>query len=227
MTELMNQWQQERQERAQQFATLVEAVRRELGPGWTASGRGAGDIYGDAPTYLTKGDVRLHLSRQDYGSAAERGRLEVSGSYHHLTEHLKQGYRSLRDYGLIKYDEKEPRIGVAVARGALAIAKDIQRRLLPDVERMTAGMKEKAAEALAGQELTRINADRLAAAVHGRVLEDRITSHEAPVYANNGVYLSARVAGDSVRFEHFTVDIEGAIAIGRVLAEMAARKEEA
>lgn len=199
--------------------TAVAGELAELGGGWSPvpeEDRGHRRIQ--------KGDVVLHFSQTSYGSAAEVGRVTVSGSYWHLSQGVNGGYRSPRDYGAIKYEEKEPSIGVAVSRGAAVVAKEIRRRLLPEVERITAAMKVKVAEALAHQDQTLTNAERFAEALGGEVRANDGGryggSREIPVYANgNGSYVSARVCGDSVRFEHFTTDIETALAIGRAIRQ--------
>lgn len=196
---------------------LVAAVVKELGPDWTQL---SDDTTHSDARKIQKGDVILFFHQASYGSAAEIGRVRVSAAYWHLTKGVEGGYTSPRSYGVLKYDEKEPEISVAVSRGAAVVAKEIQRRLLPEVERITAGMKEKVAEALAYQDQSQANAEQFAAAIGGKILENHGhgNGREVPVYANgDGIYLSARVGGDSVRFEHFTCDYITAIRIAQAI----------
>lgn len=199
------------------LALLVSALALELGPEWSPV-----EEEDRATHRLQKGDVILCCRQETYGSQA--GRLEISGSYWHLAKGVKGGYTCPRSYGLVKHDEKEPSMGVAASRGAQVIAKEMKRRLLPEVERLTALMKVKVAEELEGQAQALRNAELLAQAVGGEVRADQGygSAREIPVYANrDGVYLSARVSEKSVRFEHFTCDIETALAIGVTIRDYA------
>jgi hypothetical protein len=197
------------------LAELVVAVTKELGSEWKPVPEEDRDIR-----KIQRGEVILYFRQATYGSAAEVGRVTVSGAYWHLAAGVQGGYNSPRSLGVIPYDGKEPEIGVAVSRGAAVVAKEITRRLLPEVERITAAMKEKVVDQLAYQAETLRNAERFAEAVGGEVRTDGgySTGREVSVYANGtGAYISARVSGDSVRMEHFTVDIDTALAVGRAI----------
>jgi hypothetical protein len=200
-------------ERTTNLAQLVAAVVAELGAGWSIVGEEDRDAR-----KIQQGDVVLYFREEAYGS--QKGRVEVAGSYWHLAEGVKGGYRSPRDYGVVKYDQREPSIGVAGTRGPAVIAKEIQRRLLPEVERITAAMKVKVAEELERQATSLLNAQRFAALLGGEVRADQGygSAREVPVYANSdGAYISARVSESSIRFEHFTTDIDTALAIGKAI----------
>jgi hypothetical protein len=71
-----------------------------------------------------------------------KGRVEVSGKW--PTD--KGAYRSARDWYAIDYGQSEPRISASASRGAAAVARDIERRLLPDIEPIWQKVQERIEE---------------------------------------------------------------------------------
>jgi len=73
--------------------------------------------------WITSGDLELHL-RIGYGT---KGRLEISGGFNGLSGYLP--YHGNRE---------KTEITVAVDKSAVAVARDIERRLLPPYKKMLA-----------------------------------------------------------------------------------------
>ena len=105
-------WQEEREEKRRGFIDLVQKIASHL-EGFSLDDSNNYDAY----TYLIHQDGRKLVIRHAYN------RLEISGCYHHY---------SPRTYGVLRYDEKaNDSITVSATKPAKAIAKDINRRLMP------------------------------------------------------------------------------------------------
>jgi hypothetical protein len=186
---------------------LAAAIAAELGDGWTLEPQ---DRH---YTYLAGPACRLHLRQPTY-PPRDAARVEISGSYPHRPG---APYRSPRDYGLVERGQTEPSISVAASRGAATIAKEIRRRLLAEVERITAGILERHAQEAAHAAVTLTNAEQLAAALGGRIAEHGDSEgYTRMVYGPQGIYV--RVCGDSITWDRLTTTVAVAHELAAVIA---------
>lgn len=108
-------------------AAIAAALSKLDATRWTfVAGEHENDVrpYGE----LVGQGLALHVSQfRDGYSAGAKDRIEITGSW----PREKHGaYKRLSDYGVIPYNESEPRITVAVSNTPERIAKDIKRRLI-------------------------------------------------------------------------------------------------
>ncbi len=158
--------------------TLTQAIALAMGEGWTAEARAHNDV-------LVSPDMRLYC------------RLGSYGSNRHLHIMLDtQGLSQYRGYG---YDI--PDIGVNPDRSPESIARDIQRRLLPDARRVYAELK------VAGQRDAEYNDKRYATLAKvstaiGIMPRKPLSSHDYQAYGSIGsVNVEAHCDSETVRLD--------------------------
>ena len=111
-------------------------------------------------------------------------------------------------------------ISSAISRGAVAIAKDIQRRLFPSALPVYQAAVKRCADNEAHVDGKAATTRRLGKALGVEVHDN---GARASLYVDGGLVLSISSA-DSVRFEHMYVDPDTAIAIVKLV--QAAKKDE-
>jgi hypothetical protein len=179
----------------------VQQVATYLGEGWSAVQK-----HEQSVTLRHTDGRQIHVYLNTY----PKDRLEITGYW------LKDEHNS--DY--ISYHENPPKITVAPDRPAQAIAKDMQRRFMPEFNRLwqdSLARKESAEKYLAAQ----ADAVRQLADVMG------IKPHENKVsipYNHGNHYGDFEANGYSIKLEVRSMRLPLALALARVLAEN--RKEE-
>ena len=115
-----------------------------------------------------------------------------------------------------RHDLHGPKISITASRGPEAIAKEIQRRLLPDYEAVMAEAMKRKADAEAYDNAARNNLERLADAFGTVVRDGDTTLHVGSVNDN---YYGVATAGNTwARLELRSVPIDMAVRIGRILS---------
>jgi len=108
-----------------------------------------------------------------------------------------------------------PSIKVTATRGAEAIAREIERRLLPDYRAAWTEAKQRLADTLAFNASTRALVDELAAILR---TEPRGQDKDK-LYSGGDVYAHLSVQGENVRVEHLSLNRAQAIAFCKLLVE--------
>jgi hypothetical protein len=111
----------------QEFQALASGVAKSLQGAWQTTATNNAEI--NARLVLGQDQLAIWLGLD------HKGKLHISGDYPKWKSEWVEPSWEIRqklgrtDYGHINY----PKIGVTAARGAKAIASEIERRLLPDV----------------------------------------------------------------------------------------------
>lgn len=128
-----------------------------------------------------------------------------------------------------QYDGVRPVINVSTSKTSIAIAKEIERRFLPDYTKTWSAMKEHADSHDEHARKTKANADRILAddpTLHTPERSNGVPTDnsEITIYCGSNSYgYQMRVSGDSVRFEHFSCPIDVA---RRVIVELRKTRDE-
>ena len=162
---------------------------------------------------LTLADgVSLHVYLETYGAGAGKflrvslttlHYKDASGNHQHTTA------GDVTRYGELQGAVTE--IGASMARGAVTVARAIERRLLPDARRVWAGMVARRDSTLAYEAKTQSTLARIVEAA-GREGRDR----NGTVYLEHG---TCRVSGDSVTFDRLSVSVEKALRLIAIINE--------
>lgn len=187
-----------------EFVALVGGIAKALGKGWSVES--ASVEHRTPRAELRHAEYGLIALNTNYGAAP--GKLAVYGRFPHSQDHTPPSGHS---------------IGVSPERGAVAIAKDITRRLLPDFKVAREEFLGKVAASLAYHAKCLSNAKRLAAAGGVEVHKDRHSGVESPTFYIDGT--DVQVHGDSVYFQRLSVSLNVAERILQVLATAEAAKE--
>lgn len=164
-------------------------------------------------TEITVRGAELWVHTANYGP--DKGKLIVSVNSGHYTD--AQGNRqftSARD--VTQYGDlagATTSIKVSMSRGVAAVARDIERRLLPDARKVWAAMEARKTSALDYASATVATAAKLAQAA-STVIRGQ---NKNVVYAD-GTTMTAQ--GDSVRIEAFSVPLATALKIVKLLKEV-------
>jgi len=119
----------------------------------------------------------------------------------------------------LPYDAKTPRINVSLKKTAEAIARDIERRLLPEYEPLLAEALRRRAEHEGSEDKAMTNMKRLAKVIGGKPDPER---HEVNLYRSSRLpeqLGDIKVSSDSVTFDHFSVTVDEAEAMLSALIE--------
>lgn len=121
-----------------------------------------------------------------------------------------------------RYDETIPSINVSPDRKAATLARDIERRLIPDAEAFREVILERAAAAAEYQR--KLDAIREQLLATGALDESGGSHHRDRLYLKRGVgrYGYVEHSGDSVRFD-LSLTAEDAVAVLALLAERSAK----
>lgn len=159
------------------FRTLASDVAAALGDGWRSEydpdsfGRYRATLHGPD-------DAKILMWRDRYGND---GKLTVSGSYPDNNA----------------YDVKHVKIGIGETRGAAVIAREIQRRLLPDYLPELVRIKKDNARRTDNRAARLRLAEELAGPIKGRVIDDARSSHTHIVTYDNGLSVSIDINHDA------------------------------
>jgi hypothetical protein len=146
------------------------------------------------------------------GGLAPRGKIHISGSFPDRID----GRQAWRPASGVSY----PSINVAADKPAATVAKEIERRLMPDYLPLLAECREHIARWSKVAEETARTAAQLAEGVGGTV--DSRDSSFAHVKVP-GVYIKVAVTGSRVRFDGFSV---GPKVAAQILALVVASERE-
>jgi len=126
---------EQRMETRATLRKLCGEIAANLGDGWTLlEDRRNDETYFNHYFNIAHFDGRsFSISGENYGETFD-GKLSISGNYQYSSD---LGVSSL------PYGVERPSIGVAAKRGAQAIAKDIERRFLPDLTNMQTKQQER------------------------------------------------------------------------------------
>ena len=189
-----------------QVVELARAVSALLGEGWTVRANDSDEAWAAYLEHAERGSVFVRRHWKD------GRRLYVSGSAvpHHPKQHdLLHGI----DLG---------KITVAIERGAAAIAKEIEHRLLPTYEAALVQYRGRVAE-VAAAETAREHALRIVAGtLDGRIAHGAVHWNSRGTPSNSRATFRPLYDGRSVDVE-LTIPVELATEIARVLAARDAR----
>lgn len=152
-------------------------------------------------------------------------RFCVRYSQHEGKFHIHGILNGLRKY--MPYHAKSPDIGVSQDKSPVRIARDIQRRLLPDLISLTAQCRARQAEHETSKQKAREAAQSICDASNGviEILECNRSGDgtSAELYANrsSGLYLNGVVYPDTANLELHHISIELAVKVAQVLREFA------
>jgi len=185
----MNDWQKEREEKARHLRDFVQQIANRLREPWQVSGEDKTDIVNGA-------GAKLHIS-------IDRDRVSIFGGLHIG----KNGsYETVWENGR---RAEVPHITVALTRGVDTVAKEIQRRVLPEYLRILA---------LAQAQIERSNQRRANIQAHltklAAITHDFLNFREEPeresysFYETNGPHGDVQVHGDGEVSLKFTCSME-------------------
>ncbi len=152
------------------------------------------------PTQYISGPNEAELSIRIETYGARKGRIEISGNFHIGRD---RQFVDVREWNGSQRS-KLPEISVAGDRGAQAIAKEIQRRFLPEYLPLLAKAIVRRNESNTYEDKTRANLATLAEIAGARVPEDR---GRTTTYFTGG---DIQVSGDSITLKLSSLSVEQA-----------------
>lgn len=141
-----------RQEREERLATQLQTLFSEIAsrmPGWTVKPADPDDGNTWRRYVLQRGDMGIHIHRDTNGKG---DRVNISTWHWPSYSYIECGderRETVSPHNLYDPKESSPSITCAMDRGADAIVKEIQRRFLPEYERLYARCKAKVEESRA------------------------------------------------------------------------------
>lgn len=194
---------------------LAAEIAAHLPGTWTAKA-----AHSDSTAYLARADgLTLFLAAGGYRM---EGQLEVSLNRPRDTGANDSGWVYVYEGGN-RVDD--PRIKAALTKTAEQLARDIERRLLPDAERVFALVSAQIARSNAHRATRGRVAQQLAAAIGqtvptmGERNKDRDPSFSFDAGEGGRGHGSAKVSGDTVAFSLYSIPAEKAVELARFLTE--------
>jgi hypothetical protein len=178
-----------------QFAALVSDLPKELGQNWKLTRYKNDTPWYAEITHLVSGALSLHLGEW-------KGRVSIAGVYDDRVEGRQVWYKSS--------SEPWPSISVAVTREAKAVAREVERRLLPDYSRLHAECEKRVAEYKTLLAASKATAELVAQMIGGKVYHTE-GSYEYEVNAYRSTKLpeqsfDIKVSGTDITFDRLCVD---------------------
>lgn len=195
---------------------IAHDVAKALGKGWSVEKKERD--YSHYVEVLGPDGAAISIS-----TAREKDRLYISGNYDDRIDG--------EQVWLVPYKTTNPSITVAMTKSAEQIAADITRRLLPDYLPLLADCQKTVEQHKSFRATTAATADRVAAAVGGRVDGPRNgrSSTQVSVYHSDdlqGQTGDITISGTGVSFDRLSVDADEAIAMLHALAAIRAAKRD-
>jgi len=182
----------EKKERETLFAQLAQAagqVALNLGREWSLKPL-ANKLEDQQPHMrdVVNRDGRcISLSVPYYPGYNFDGKVHISGRFNYGPSELGISF---------PYNEKHPSIAVTLARGGAAIAKEIQRRLMPDYDRLTAMIAKTVRSHQAYRDAQQGISARLAAI--SKPAQHRFSHSGFSTYSSSSPYVDVRVSNGAV-----------------------------
>lgn len=154
-------------------------------------------------TLLHEDGRAINISAPSYPHS-DRGKLAISG-------YFTREQREQRSY-----DDTEQRIMVSASRGAVVIAKEIARRLLPEYTAMWEKRVQRVAEATKYANQSLNNACLIAQA-----LGEKRPEKDSFRFFQGEVYGDVQVSGMSIKIEARCLTLEQALAIAKIIGKKA------